>query len=43
MRQYLVQLAFHDNFCDISFNALWVEVRRKQEMLNISPVMTTAE
>ena len=34
MRQNLVKLAFHDNFCDISFNALWVEVRQKQEALS---------
>ena len=34
MRQYLVKLAFHDNFCDVSFNALWNEVKQKQAILN---------
>lgn len=38
MRQHLVKLAFHDNFCDISFNALWNEVRQKQEVLNLAPM-----
>lgn len=38
LRQHLVQLAFHDNFCDISFNGLWEEARRKQELLNLTPV-----
>ena len=38
MRQYLVRLAFHDNFCDISFLALWNEVRQKQDMLYVAPV-----
>ena len=37
MRQYLVKLAFHDNFCDISFHALWDEVRQKQAALNLLP------
>ena len=37
MRQHLVKLAFHDNFCDIGFNALWTEARRKQEALNLAP------
>ena len=35
MRQNLVKLAFHDNFCDKSFNALWVEARNKQEALSL--------
>lgn len=40
MRQHLVALAFHDNFCDISFHALWLEVRRKQEVLDyVEPVL----
>lgn len=38
MRRHLVQLAFHDNFCDVSFQALWEEVRRKQEALNLVEV-----
>ena len=39
MRQNLVKLAFHDNFCDISFNELWVEVRQKQDALSsVEPV-----
>ena len=38
MRRHLVHLAFHDNFCDISFNALWEEVHRKQQVLNLMPV-----
>lgn len=38
MRTYLVKLAFHDNFCDISFNALWSEVEKKQHILNLAPV-----
>ncbi|KAK6441433.1 hypothetical protein LTR95_002336 [Oleoguttula sp. CCFEE 5521] len=33
-REYLVALAFHDNFCDISFQALWVEVERKRATLD---------
>lgn len=33
-RSYLVKLAFHDNFCDVSFQALWEEVRRKQDALD---------
>ena len=36
MRQNLIKLAFHDNFCDISFNALWKEAKQKQEALNIA-------
>ncbi|KAK5174277.1 uncharacterized protein LTR77_001357 [Saxophila tyrrhenica] len=36
MRQNLVQLAFHDNFCDKSFHALWEEVRSKQEALYLT-------
>ncbi len=36
MRQNLVQLAFHDNFCDKSFNALWEEVQSKRQSLNLS-------
>lgn len=35
MRQHLVKLAFHDNFCDKAFGALWAETRQKQEDLNI--------
>lgn len=35
MRQNLVQLALHDNFCDMSFLSLWKEVKAKQESLNI--------
>lgn len=31
MRQHLLRLAFHDNFCDMSFHALWDEVRQRQE------------
>lgn len=38
MRGALVKLAFHDNFCDISFRALWDEVRAKQEALSLSDV-----
>ncbi|KAK4542988.1 hypothetical protein LTR36_005986 [Oleoguttula mirabilis] len=30
MRRHLVQFAFHDNFCDVSFNDLWEEVRLQQ-------------
>lgn len=37
MRQHLVKLAFHDNFCDIGFHRLYEEVSRKQEVLNIVP------
>lgn len=37
MRGHLIKLAFHDNFCDTSFSALWIEVKRKQESLNIVP------
>jgi hypothetical protein len=29
-RRYLVQLAFHDNFCNTSFASLWKEVWRKK-------------
>lgn len=32
-RSYLVKLAFHDNFCDVSFQALWEEVRLEQDAL----------
>lgn len=32
-RSYLVKLAFHDNFCDVSFQALWDEVQQKQDAL----------
>jgi hypothetical protein len=35
MRRNLVKLAFHDNFCDKSFHALWDEVRHKQEELSL--------
>lgn len=38
MRRHLVQLAFHDNFCDISFKKLWIEVRAKQVLLNADSV-----
>jgi len=38
MRQHLIQLAFHDNFCDMSFGKLWEEVRRRQQLLNLTPV-----
>ncbi|KAK4889150.1 hypothetical protein LTR27_012053 [Elasticomyces elasticus] len=38
MRQHLIQLAFHDNFCDESFGKLWQEVRARQERLNLTPV-----
>jgi hypothetical protein len=37
MRQFLVKLAFHDNFCDVSFRALWDEVRHKAASLNLLP------
>lgn len=37
MRQNLVQLALHDNFCDVSFHSLWNEVKAKQELLNVQP------
>lgn len=37
MRQNLVMLAFHDNFCDVSFNALWKEAKQKQEALTLVP------
>jgi hypothetical protein len=40
LRGYLVQLAFHDNFCDISFHQLWDEVRQKQDLLSVTPVET---
>ncbi|KAK3675949.1 hypothetical protein LTR78_004141 [Recurvomyces mirabilis] len=35
VRQYLVQLAFHDNFCDITFGKLWDEVKQKQDSLDV--------
>lgn len=38
MRRHLVQLAFHDNFCDMSFKKLWIEVRAKQVLLNADSV-----
>ncbi|KAK4495178.1 hypothetical protein PRZ48_013505 [Zasmidium cellare] len=34
-RSNLVKLAFHDNFCDVSFQMLWEEVRRKQDALDL--------
>ncbi|KAF2158833.1 hypothetical protein M409DRAFT_30705 [Zasmidium cellare ATCC 36951] len=34
-RSNLVKLAFHDNFCDVSFQALWDEVRQKQDALDV--------
>lgn len=37
LAQHLIQLAFHDNFCDISFEKLWLEVRQKQELLSLTP------
>ena len=43
MPESQVQLAFHDNFCDISFKALWEEVRQKQEVLSLTPVNWCAE
>ena len=39
MRQNLVSLALHDNFCDVSFHALWNEVREKQEALSVLPLV----
>ena len=39
MRQNLVQLALHDNFCDVSFHALYDEVKAKQKLLSIQPVV----
>ncbi|KAK1068697.1 hypothetical protein LTR74_005355 [Friedmanniomyces endolithicus] len=41
MRQHLIKLAFHDNFCDESFGLLWREVRARQELLNVAPVPPT--
>lgn len=35
MRQHLVKLAFHDNFCDKGFKSLWLEAREKQEALQL--------
>jgi hypothetical protein len=40
LRGYLVQLAFHDNFCDTSFHQLWDEVQQKQDFLSVTPIET---
>jgi hypothetical protein len=40
LRGYLTQSAFHDNFCDISFQQLWDNVRQKQDLLSVTPAET---
>lgn len=32
-RAYLVELAFHNNFCEFNFNLLWLEVQQKKSQL----------
>ncbi|TKA74133.1 hypothetical protein B0A55_06832 [Friedmanniomyces simplex] len=43
MRRHLIQLAFHDNFCDENFGLLWKEVRARQELLDLTPVQPLVE